>query len=172
MASCIPTRANDFANIHTAPAYLTLLPEGAQPTQDVNVFLEALAKRLGMIGRGATPDIQRAATWFIRWWREEGGLLSVQASLPSSSPSTHCWGFDLEWQADRSEGKQALEGHMTNAIERFLLAEEEEFSGAGGVSGRQEKLREKADKMAKSAARARALLAARKAGGGGGKKKR
>jgi hypothetical protein len=60
---------------------LTLLPPGAKPTQDIDEFLDALARRLGMLGRGGVRDIQRAADWFVRWWREDGALLSARAPL-------------------------------------------------------------------------------------------
>jgi mitochondrial GTPase 1 len=58
-----------------------VLPPGAKPTQDIDEFLDVLARRLGMLGRGGVRDTQRAADWFVRWWREDGALLSARAPL-------------------------------------------------------------------------------------------
>jgi hypothetical protein len=160
----------------TEPAYLSLLPKGAQPTQDIDEFLNALAARLGMLGRGGVRDLQRAADWFVRWWREDGGLLSARAPevVQPASTQRRGWGFDLEWDASASEGGPDLVAHMTGAIDAFVEAEAAERAEGGGVSARQEKLEAKAAQREKSAVRVRALLAARKgnpSGGGGGKKK-
>ncbi|KAH9847452.1 hypothetical protein C2E23DRAFT_499488 [Lenzites betulinus] len=39
-----------------------------------------------MLKRGGVPDLARAAVWFIKWWREEGGLASaVNAAAPGLS---------------------------------------------------------------------------------------
>ena len=46
---------------------------------DIDYFLEELATRLQMLRRGGVPDTRRAATWFVRWWREEG---PVHLELP------------------------------------------------------------------------------------------
>ncbi|KAJ7927570.1 P-loop containing nucleoside triphosphate hydrolase protein [Mycena leptocephala] len=94
-----------------SPAYLQLLPPGAAPTIDIEGFLESLARRMGMVGKGATPDMRRAAFHFVRWWREEGGLISASSALQVADPSfqgavtaiTHGWGFDLEWQLRADE---------------------------------------------------------------------
>lgn len=61
----------------SAPAYMSLLPEGAVPTNDLSVFLELVARRMGMLKRGGEVDAGRAAVYFVRWWREEGALLSA-----------------------------------------------------------------------------------------------
>ncbi|KAF8637925.1 hypothetical protein AX17_002546 [Amanita inopinata Kibby_2008] len=93
----------------TAPAYLKLFPDTPSPrssqqsptppfpsspsslpsippspANDVTDFLTLLARRMGMIKRGAEPDLARAATYFVRWWREEGGLVSATAAVPAS----------------------------------------------------------------------------------------
>ena len=67
----------------TALAYLHLLPPGTPPTIDLEEFLMVvLARRMGMVKRGAELDrSSRAAVYFVRWWREEGGLLSAISSI-------------------------------------------------------------------------------------------
>ncbi|KAJ7717221.1 P-loop containing nucleoside triphosphate hydrolase protein [Mycena metata] len=128
-----------------SPAYLNLLPPGAEPTIDIEEFLEALARRMGMVKKGALPDIRRAAVYFVRWWREEGGLISAASareatdlSLLQAGPSaaiTHGWGFDLEWQiraeelAGRDHGllvqekmEACIDGHLAD-LERQDLSE-------------------------------------------------
>ena len=48
---------------------------------DAHAFLDLLARRLGMLKRGGGRDTDRAAAWFVRWWREEGCALSANAPL-------------------------------------------------------------------------------------------
>lgn len=72
---------SDFPKPNLAPAYLTLLPEGSSPTNDPGSFLDALARRMGMLKRGGEVDLTRAAVYFVKWWREEGGLLSATSGL-------------------------------------------------------------------------------------------
>lgn len=79
-----------------------------------------------MIKRGAEPDLERAATYFVRWWREEGGLIAAadagvtQASLDvmgraaadvqgearrteSDKVVVQGWGFDFEWRVEKEQ---------------------------------------------------------------------
>ena len=73
---------------------------------------------MGMIRRGAEVDLARAAVFFVRWWREEGGLLSAAYSLhldprPSTDKNqqmtqTQAWGFDFQWEV-RPEDKSSLD---------------------------------------------------------------
>ncbi|KAK2462383.1 hypothetical protein APHAL10511_005689 [Amanita phalloides] len=120
-----------------APAYLHLLlpplPSSQsrsqsypphRPTSDITEFLALLARRMGMIKRGAEADFERAATHLVRWWREEGGLiaategsalagldLNTSASVGDESNEENGsagdgdvvqgWGFDFEWQVNR-----------------------------------------------------------------------
>ncbi|KZT04496.1 uncharacterized protein LAESUDRAFT_297622 [Laetiporus sulphureus 93-53] len=116
-----------------SPAYLRILPPSSQPQADVHSFLGLLAARLCMLKKGGVPDETRAALWFIKWWREEGGLLAASApALPAyaadrslqtnlSTDGTHDdalalpsgpsqlrtyrrgWGFDFEWDVDVAE---------------------------------------------------------------------
>lgn len=94
-----------------APAYLQLLSKsspGSSPpsvTNDITEFLTLLAQRMGMIKRGAVPDLERAATYFVRWWREEGGLVAASTPFLGSDPEylptgpmVQGWGFDFEWE--------------------------------------------------------------------------
>lgn len=112
-----------------APAYLTLLPAGAEPTIDLEEFLSQLAKRMGMIKRGAELDLSRAAAYFVRWWREEGGILAASAAMQSgrshplfavnpdgtlkpdseSTSITHGWGFDIQWQMSSKDFPGTIE---------------------------------------------------------------
>ena len=40
-----------------------------------------------MLKRGGERDVERAAAWFVRWWREEGCALSANAPFLASSSS-------------------------------------------------------------------------------------
>ncbi|KAF7316295.1 Mitochondrial GTPase [Mycena indigotica] len=71
-----------------SPAYLALLPPGTLPVTELDVFLDILAERMGMVGKGGVLDRPRAALYFVRWWRGEGGLIAASTSfVPEASPA-------------------------------------------------------------------------------------
>ncbi|KIJ59395.1 hypothetical protein HYDPIDRAFT_184032 [Hydnomerulius pinastri MD-312] len=154
-----------------SPAYLKVLPPGAQPTTDVSFFLDQLADRLGMRIRGGDLDTPRAAKWFVEWWRKEGGLISATApaklTLPStgsSDPLRRGWGFDFEWTTDSSTptSSEAVEQKMGECIDEYMRISEEQERLGGAVSQTQEKKRSWQEKQAKRAAKSKAKLTARK----------
>lgn len=57
-------------------------PHPSPSPSDATEFIQSLASRLGMIRRGGELDLRRAAVWFIKWWREEGGLVDINLSSP------------------------------------------------------------------------------------------
>ncbi len=88
-----------FSAVILAPSYLSILPAGSSPTGDLDEFLSQLARRMGMVVRHGQFDYQRAATFFIDWWRKKGGLAeSADATV------SHGWGFDFQWPADGGVG--------------------------------------------------------------------
>ncbi|KAG5340369.1 hypothetical protein C0989_002026 [Termitomyces sp. Mn162] len=125
-----------------SPAYLHLLPKGAVPTVDLQEFLEQLARRMGMIMRGAEFDTARAAAYFVRWWREEGGLIAATSSPlhlaePFGSvirpPPIQGWGFDFQWPLDaedlpatKKDEEKFVQGKMETCIDNYLAAIERE----------------------------------------------
>lgn len=94
-----------------------------------------------MIKRGAEPDLERAATYFVRWWREEGGLIAA-----ADSGATHAsldmignaaakvqgeprrtrteddrvtvqgWGFDFEWRVEQEQEAAGLATMSTPSV--------------------------------------------------------
>lgn len=79
-----------------------------------------------MIKRGAELDLERAARYFVRWWREEGGLIAAadaggtQANLDmmgraaadirgegrrteDDRVAVQGWGFDFEWRMEKDQ---------------------------------------------------------------------
>ncbi|KAA1472094.1 P-loop containing nucleoside triphosphate hydrolase protein [Dentipellis sp. KUC8613] len=159
-----------------APAYLALLPPGTPPTADLDTFLRLLAARLGMVKRGGIPDLQRAAAWFVKWWRDDGAV-AYASSAPAPEPGQGQgdgegvrragWGFDLEWEL--APGEQAadpalVQRKMEACIEEYVRAEESEEKEGGAVSGTQVKKREREAKMAKRMARTKARYAAKRGG--------
>ncbi|KAI0090391.1 P-loop containing nucleoside triphosphate hydrolase protein [Irpex rosettiformis] len=157
-----------------APAYLTLLPEGAQPTADIYEFLDTLARRLSMIKRGGIPDQTRAAVWFVNWWREQGSRLSASAPLlagnsllsDTSYTQRRGWGFDFEWSVERSEmenyDEKVIQRKMENCIEVFEAEAKQEEEEGETVSSTQEKKKAREHLITKRMARSKARLAARK----------
>ena len=109
-----------------------------------------------MVRRGAEPDISRAAVYFVRWWREEGGLLSASSStskLDISSlsdeqkPRTQAWGFDFQWDlqpqsaASVSDPNDFIQARMEQCIEDFVTATDREEIEENNISQTQVKKR-------------------------------
>ncbi|OCH86799.1 P-loop containing nucleoside triphosphate hydrolase protein [Obba rivulosa] len=153
-----------------SPAYLPLLPPDTPPIADVYEFLDVLARRLHMLKRGGVPDAARAAVWFIRWWREEGGHAAAAASPLLAGPQAHRrgWGFDVEWDVSAEEAARhdgaLVRRKMEECIARFEAARAEEDEAGGGVSQTQQKKRAKEQRMAKSVAKHQARLLALRTG--------
>jgi len=141
------------------PTYLTLFPPGTAPTDHVDEFLDVLARRLGMLQRGGVPDLPRAASWFVRWWRDRGGAASSRRTG---------WGLDFEWPADANADASdtVVEAHMERCIERLVAEEAREEEDGGAVSATQERKRIREEKYVKRALRTRARLAAKRSARG------
>lgn len=63
------------------------------PTDSIDDFLEELAERTGALYQGGIPDKQRAAQWFVEWWRNAGTENAI-----GGSPKWG-WGLDFEWSS-------------------------------------------------------------------------
>ena len=138
----------------TAPAYLHLLPPGTPPTNDLEVFLTLLAQRMGMVKRGGELDLSRAAVYFVKWWREEGGLLSSSTSNMDISllsdeqkPKTQAWGFDFQWDLQPQNAASVqdpnifVQARMEQCIEDFVAATDREENEENNISQTQVKKR-------------------------------
>jgi hypothetical protein len=120
---------------------------------------------MGMIKRGGEMDLSRAATYFVRWWREEGGLIAASESqalyqgsivapvsgehprIQASHPLTDIqgWGFDLEWEVRPDDitpgvdfGKLVQE-KMEKCLTDYMIKAEEEEKTEANVSDTQKK---------------------------------
>ncbi|KAF5357039.1 hypothetical protein D9756_006734 [Leucocoprinus leucothites] len=146
-----------------SPAYLHLLPAGSAPLFDLEEFLLRLAQRMGMIQRGGEMDLSRAAQYFVKWWRTEGGLIAAseaqalyqdRAALSASAGQpkqahhplgTQGWGFDLEWETqpgDFAPGvdfSTMVQGKMETCINDHMIQAEKEEKAEGNVSDTQKK---------------------------------
>jgi len=102
---------------------------------------------MGMIKRGAEPDIERAARWFIKWWREEGGLAAAKPPAPllasdleKDSAVTEGWGFDFQWQVTREDletgnsRQSIIQQKMEDCIDNHLAQLENEEEGENNLS--------------------------------------
>lgn len=133
---------------------------------DAYQFLELLSRRLRMLQRGGVPDMHRAAHWFIRWWREQGGLKAAASSMPDPSQASSLqshrrgWGFDFEWTVDQLEPRhydeEVIQYKMEQCIDAFEAEAREEEAGGGGVSVTQERKVVRERLLAKRAARIKA----------------
>ncbi|KAF8888631.1 P-loop containing nucleoside triphosphate hydrolase protein [Infundibulicybe gibba] len=154
-----------------SPAYLQLLPAGARPTNQLEEFLALLAQRMGMLKRGAEVDLSRAAVYFVRWWREEGGLLAASSALqstdtpqlPAGVPIGQGWGFDFQWQltpddvaADMDSSKM-IQSKMEVCIDEYIETTDREDREDNNISPTQQKkqmvLQEKMKRKLKHAKR-------------------
>ncbi|KAI0739081.1 P-loop containing nucleoside triphosphate hydrolase protein [Daedaleopsis nitida] len=156
-----------------SPAYLQILPADTPPLLDLHEFLTRLAKRLCMLKRGGIPDTSRAAVWFIKWWRDEGELMSASApALPDATAAAGLeryrrgWGFDLEWDVAAAEAgrydEATIQGKMEECIDAFENAAQEEERDGTTVSATQEKKRLKEQQRTRQQARSKARLAAKR----------
>jgi hypothetical protein len=136
---------------------------------DLDEFLNLLSNRMGMIKRGAEPDVLRAAQYFVKWWREDGGLVAPSTALQladldallredPSATITQGWGFDFEWQLqseDISAGKDSsrvVQEKMEKCIEEYLLQAEHEAADEN-ISSTQKKKRAVVEEKAKRKAK-------------------
>ncbi|TFK41583.1 P-loop containing nucleoside triphosphate hydrolase protein [Crucibulum laeve] len=127
-----------------SPAYLRILPSGSSPTTDLDEFLTLLAQRMGMMKRGAELDTSRAAVYFVRWWREEGGLIAANEALQldaSASHGTQGWGFDFQWDVQPSElsGRELVQQKMELSIDEYVASTDQEEHDENNVSDTQKK---------------------------------
>ena len=144
---------NFSLHLTTAPAYLHLLPPGTPPTSDLEEFLSLLAREMGMLKRGAELDLSRAAVYFVRWWREEGGLLSAPPHMDLSllsdeqKPRTQSWGFDFQWDlqlqnaAIGPDPNILIQAKMERCIEDYVTATDREEMEENNISQTQVKKR-------------------------------
>lgn len=119
-----------------------------------------------MLKRGGVADRDRASSWFIKWWREEGGLLAASTPLVTSRAAgdlqTHRrgWGFDFEWTVEESElgsyNEAMIQRKMEQCIDAFEAEVQEEDAEGGGLSATQEKKKKREILMAKRMAKTRA----------------
>lgn len=155
-----------------SPAYLDLLSPGSKPITDLYELLEQVALRMGMVRRGAQPDLERAAVHIVRWWRSEGSLRmsSANPSDPKSNQKTYAWGFDFEWEArartgggmqiggdsgaaptTRDDSVAWIQVDMERCIDRYLETRATDDELENDISPTQEKkvaLQERKDKRA------------------------
>jgi len=139
-----------------SPAYLQLLPPGSQPTTDLEEFMTILARRMGMVRRGASLDTARAASYFVKWWRDDGGLIAASSALQMDYHSrqtegfnhsrVHGWGFDIEWQVQPGESEISgterdliMQNKMEQCIDDYLARVEKEEREENNVSQTQRK---------------------------------
>ena len=148
------------------PAYLSLIAPAKEPVVDSYQFLELLAKRLGMVQRGGVYDLHRAADWFIRWWREKGGLLAAAHTPVNTGNSGDLaghrrgWGFDLEWAVDGVDAARydasVVQRKMEECIDVFEAEVQEEDAEGGALSVTQERKAVREELKAKRLARMKA----------------
>ncbi|KAF8138085.1 P-loop containing nucleoside triphosphate hydrolase protein [Mycena galopus ATCC 62051] len=131
-----------------SPAYLQLLLPGAAPTIDIEEFLGALASRMGMVKKGASPDLRRAATYLRPHLRFVAlGVADPSLSLHGAHAAiTHGWGFDLEWQLTpdeiargRDDPAALIQGKMEARIDAHLADIERQDMNENNVSATQRK---------------------------------
>lgn len=101
-----------------------------EPTNDVHVFLDSIARRTGKLGRGGVPNHEAAAAWVVQRWRN--GLL----------------------------GRFVLEDVGREAVERFAREGKLAVEGSDRVSINQARRREKEARKERSRARYEGRLAA------------
>lgn len=133
-----------------------------------------------MLKRGGERDVQRAAAWFVRWWREEGAVLCAKEpplQSPTAAvdalvhPAVFGWGFDFQLSRDdpvpediRGTAKE-IQWKFGRCIDDFMRAAEEEEAEGGGTSPTREKKMAREVLVKKRAAKSQAKYAAKRSKG-------
>lgn len=73
-----------------------------------------------MIRKGGLSDTARAATWFVRWWREDGASAYASTALPDTHRGG--WGFDLEWEITQDELASSADVDRNTLVQRKMEA--------------------------------------------------
>ncbi|KAI9684808.1 MAG: Mitochondrial GTPase [Trizodia sp. TS-e1964] len=64
-----PTILVDYLLFHMNKVAPSLYAKYHQPTNDVAIFLDAVARKTGRLQKAGVPDIEAAALWIIQSWR-------------------------------------------------------------------------------------------------------
>ena len=64
------TTLADYLLYHINKVSPKLYSQYCAPTNDVNVFLDAICQKTGRLGKGGVPDMEAAALWIIQRWRQ------------------------------------------------------------------------------------------------------
>ena len=104
-----------------------------------------------MLKKGGDPDLERAANWFVRWWRE-GGTLNPDLPL-----HTNGWGLDFDFGAERKLNVGEIESKMNETVMDFIATAK---SAEGTISATQKKKLEKEERARERLAKRKKLLAA------------
>jgi mitochondrial GTPase 1 len=107
---------------------------------------------MGMVKRGSELDLSRAAVYFVRWWREEGSLLSASSNdlsllLDEQKPTTQAWGFDFQWDlhpqnaAIRLDSNILIRAKMEQCLEDYMAVTDREEMEENNISQSQVKKR-------------------------------
>jgi len=114
LAAYLLYRLNSISLSPSIPPYPPPLrkPSKSRPPvariESTEEFLDELAERMGYLQPGGVRDRQRAAKWFVEWWRNAGGAnLHGKAGNPNGEADVGGseewgWGLDCQW-ADRDE---------------------------------------------------------------------
>lgn len=90
-----------------------------------------------MLQKGGEPGLSRAAVYFVKWWREEGALLSASKGLSPfenedpaltsiiAGPRTQTWGFDFQWSIDTA-GDSSVTSAQSGDSSAFVQQKMEE----------------------------------------------
>ena len=114
LAAYLLYRLNSMSLSPSTPLYPPPLrkPSKSRPPvaliESTEEFLDELAERMGYLQPGGVRDRQRAAKWFVEWWRNAGAAnLDGKAEDPNGGidvggSEEWGWGLDCQW-ADRNE---------------------------------------------------------------------
>lgn len=94
-----PQLLADYLLYHINLTDPTLYAQYSEPTNDISILLEAMAKRTGRLKPGGIPDSEATALWMIQRWRNgqmghfildqvaNAGLQDHKAALKGQAPS-------------------------------------------------------------------------------------
>ncbi|PVG01467.1 P-loop containing nucleoside triphosphate hydrolase protein [Serendipita vermifera] len=106
----------------TRPPYPPLLsnPTRTRPafaaTGSIDDFLVELSERMGYLLPGGIPDKQRAAKWFVEWWRNS-------AAAESRLGGTKEWGWSLDCQWENTNPPPIMDPEIAITVNQETIGD-------------------------------------------------
>ncbi|KAF8326819.1 P-loop containing nucleoside triphosphate hydrolase protein [Cantharellus anzutake] len=133
--------------MHPTSSPHIILPDQGLQGVDTHAILERLANRLKAVQKGGFPDIDRAASYLVRWWRagnhhrssDTRSSLYYPSNPPTPTPNlVRSWGFDFDFERPielkplpslEDAGTDPIQIAMNEVVQKYI----EKMGDQGGI---------------------------------------